>query len=878
MPSILADLVVNLLGNDADLLAASRRSTAALEETAATALKSNATISSSSAAAGASTAASAGKMEQALTKVAAAGKYAGVALVAIGGYAVETATKFQGAMELIHTQAGASQQAVDELSKRVMAMAPTVGIGPDQLAEGLYHVESAFASTGITADNAMAILKYAAMNAATGMADMEDATQAMIGTLAVGFKDIHDAADAAAFLNQIVGTGDMRMQQLSSAIATNVLPTFAEAGLGMKDFGAAIATMTDNVTPANMAATRLRMTIALLAAPTKAAFNALTSVGLGADEANKALANRQYLEHYGISISKLSEDLHKPDGLLVAVQDLKTHLESAGLTAVEQDAVIQRAFGGGRTSAAIQTLLMESDRLKSKYEELGTQSERAQKQQEAWAATQATFKQQTHELGASLQVMGIQLGDKLLPPLTKFVGWLTSHQGAMQAFFIVLIIMLGLFTAAWLAMSLTMMANPVFWIVVAIVAAIALLAIGIYELVKHWDTVWKWIKQIAMDVWHWLVSAWNATWNAIMAVVHWIEKEIIDPIIRAWNSMVQGFKNAWAKVMAVVDWIHNNIIQPIVNMFNAFVHTVSAIWNGITAFFKKWWPLLLVIFATPIAILLATWNHFHNQIEAFAKMIWGKISGFFKMEWDGIVIIAKIAWGLVRDWIINPVIYVWNLLVMVSDKIKALLSAAWDTIVGSAKFAWGKVKDWIVNPLISARDWVMNLIGEIGDRISNGFDNAWNRVKSIGSRFIDLGKNIVMGIIQGIGDAGGQLFDKLKHLANDALDAAKKFLGVNSPSLLFSREVGTPIAEGIAHGIDQGMKLPQKTLGVLVTNLIKTPSSVIRGTSPSTLANAMPGSPGNDTVTVNVDGKKLFDVLVPYAQRNKIRNNSTFLT
>jgi hypothetical protein len=60
------------------------------------------------------------------------------------------------------------------------------------------------------------------------------------------------------------------------------------------------------------------------------------------------------------------------------------------MTASQQNQVIQKAFGGGKTSGAILTLLEESDRLKDKYGELGTTRSRADKFQEAWAASRSS--------------------------------------------------------------------------------------------------------------------------------------------------------------------------------------------------------------------------------------------------------------------------------------------------------------------------------------------------------------------------------------------------------------------------------------------------------------------------------------------------------
>jgi hypothetical protein len=52
----------------------------------------------------------------------------------------------------------------------------------------------------------------------------------------------------------------------------------------------------------------------------------------------------------------------------------------------------------------------------------------------------------------------------------------------------------GVATVATASWSAALLANPITWIVLAIVAAVAALSIGAYELYQHWDTVWKYTK------------------------------------------------------------------------------------------------------------------------------------------------------------------------------------------------------------------------------------------------------------------------------------------------------------------------------------------------------------------------------------------------
>lgn len=64
-----------------------------------------------------------------------------------------------------------------------------------------------------------------------------------------------------------------------------------------------------------------------------------------------------------------------------------------------------------------------------------------------------------------------------------------------------------------------------------------------------------------------------------------------------------------------------------------------------------------------------------------------------------------------------------------------------------------------------------------------------------------IGRAIGEGILHGVQSMAGAVASAVQNMASGALDKAKGFLHINSPSKVFSREVGAPITEGIAHGI-----------------------------------------------------------------------------
>lgn len=667
-------------------------------------------------------------LEAAQTKLAAVGKVAATGLaVGIAGVAYESiklGMAFDQSMEVIHTQAGASQAEVDKLKGSVLALSGAVGIGPEELATGLYHIES----TGMRGAAAMDVLTQAAKLAKIGMTDLDSVTYAMSGVMSIGMKDVANAADAISYLNATVGMGDMRMSQLTAAIGTGILPSFKSAGLGMKDFSAALATIADNSTPADEAATRLRMTISMMSAPSGAAADALKSIGL--------------------SSTALADDMRGPNGLLTAVMDLKHHLEATGLSATEQNAVIEKAFGGGKTSGSILTLLEETDRLKSKYDQLGTAASRAAATDDAWAQQQKQFSQQWSQFVATLEAVGVKIGNVLIPKLQSMFAWINQNGDKVKVLAAiiggVLVVAIGAWTVAMIQAAIANVAAT--WEILLIIAAVAALAYGIYELVTHWSTVWNWIKKIAGDVWGWLVGAWHATidwivgaWDAAWGWIKGIALDVWGWLVGAWHSTVDALVTAAA-------WVRTKIIDPIVSWFEKYLIAPVKFYLAIlVAGFKFAWGFMSVI----IDDFKRRWNIF----------------------WAGIVVIATAAWSFLKSvfnaivtYAIDPLIDAFNMAV---DGWKI----SWNAIKDAAEYVYNNalkpmfdaIVKYAINPVIAAIHWLKDAWDWVWSGVTSAVQMAWNNVikptfEWIKTKAID----VIQAAISDLGASWNSMWDAVK--------------------------------------------------------------------------------------------------------------------
>ena len=131
------------------------------------------------------------------------------------------------------------------------------------------------------------------------------------------------------------------------------------------------------------------------------------------------------------------------------------------------------------------------------------------------------------------------------------------------------------------------------------------------------------------------------------------------------------------------------------------------------------------------------------------------------------------------------------------------------------KINWLDVGAKVVRKIASG---LLSLAGKMG-----------STAKSLGMRAVtafrgiswgSVGSNIVKGIIGGIGAMAGSLVSKMQGLASSALKAAKKALGIKSPSRVFKKEVGKHIVTGIIAGIDTEQKNLKKTMESLCNTAV----------------------------------------------------------
>jgi TP901 family phage tail tape measure protein len=699
---------------------------------------------------------------------------AGFAAAAVGGtaaayeigkfgvHATEAAAKYQQMNTLLTTQAGVAKNRIAGLNDEFLRLAPTLGTTAGNLTQSFYHI----ASASVPVREQLTTLKSAAEGAAIGNANLEDTTNSLVGVLRSGVGGIHGARDAMAQIMAIVGTGNMRLQDFNSAMGTGLPGAAKTFRVSLKSAGAALAYLTDTGMRAQMAATRLTMAIALMGGPSEHAAKLLGAMGLASSDIHTRFAAvTQMLQKAGLSTSQLAADMHKPDGIMVALQDLKKHFEQAGMSAQLQAAFISRAFGGGHMGKAIMQLFESLPKVGQKFDAI---NKSVGSFGAHWEQTTKTAVFQAHSIGGAFDSIKLAIGEGLLPAVQKLLGALipviskvtdfaTKHKtltaiilGAAFAVSILVaaIGMVGLAMLAFAPISLTVLG-----IIALVVAAVVGLAVAAYEIYKNWGAIaaffgriWGDIKRYFMDGIHWVEAHWK---DLAVVMVGLLTGGIgLLPMLIAthWEQVKQVTKRAWDDIRGYLDQVWNRIIADAMLYWTIFRGWLGGLWGAITSDLSTAWSNI--------------WTFLDNlwvSIQTDAGNVWGGIVSFFTGLWDGIAGVWNSVWGGIKSalgtvwgWIAGGGDWVWT---NVSSGFKTIwdgIGTAWYAVWGGAKQMLHTIWGWIAG----GGDWAWG-------KISNGFQTLWDGLGTAWYTVWSGAKSMLNGIWGWISGLGGIAWGKV---------------------------------------------------------------------------------------------------------------------
>lgn len=362
------------------------------------------------------------------------------------------------------------------------------------------------------------------------------------------------------------------------------------------------------------------------------------------------------------------------------------------------------------------------------------------------------------------------------------------------------------------------------------------------------------------------------------------------------NSVVTWFEQLPQKAGEAVNAVRTWFEQLPGQIYNFLTQIISNI--------AEWGANMLQTASQGASNVITTVVNFFNQLpceigHALGYVIGKMIEfGLNAINWvttevpkiiDNIVTFFSELPGKVWTWLCNTITNIVNWGIDMYQKASQYASNAIDAVVNFFTTLPGKVWTWLGNTVNKVASWGANLRSKGAEAAGNLVGAVVSGVGSLPSRMLEVGKNIVHGVWNGICNAAGWFKSQVRSFFSGIVDGVKDALGIHSPSRVFADEVGKWIPPGIGEGVsDQMPKLEKQTESEMQELAKKMQTAVNVETGKITLDKNVEQTykvdqengqsfddrkteviiEGETHVHVDLDGKEIAEVTTPYIDEN----------
>lgn len=750
------------------------------------------------------------KATKALQKLSLLGVGALASTMVIG---VKNAANLQSAVTRLATTAGENVKNLGSDTSGLLNISDQTATSVSALAQGLYTINSA----GFHGGKGLTVLTAAAEGAKSENADLGTVTNALTTILNNYHLKANKAVGVTDQMLAAVSRGKMNFQDFAGSLAA-VLPAASSIGMSFAQVAGAEATMTAQGMSAQQASQDLGATIRSLSGGNSTAIS--------------------WMQKLGINVTNLQNDLGSK-GLTYTIQQvenaIKTHLNSAGDVAVN-------AFN--QTASATQDLKIMLSKMPSNIRDLSQQLMNG-------TTSVAAYRLQTQMMGPLQANMAKQF-ETLYNKTQSFNSVLTSGNPAVITAAKALQDMMGGATGMNTALMLGGKNLPIFE---SNVKAVAEAGKHAGKNVDKWGLIQKTFNfqlQTAKE------SVSNLVTSLGVALLPALTK-IITPIasiakdIAEWTTkhkkltaIILGSLTAILGVTAAILTFHTAYVK-IKEAYGVFKTAAMAVkafsfWTNIASLATKAWTGVQIAFnavmdANPIALVIIAVAALIAIVIVLVKH-WRQVESFFMKLWDGVMNLFHSRIGIILAAIF-PFIGIPHLIMAHWQAIVSFFSQVWNDI-------WNGTRQFV--------GMVVQIFIDMPTRILQA-------VAGFGTLLFDSGRNLIQGLVNGIDNVAHIATDAVKSLGSDVVKGFKSLLGIHSPSTVFA-EAGKNIGLGLIQGITGTNAQVKNAVNGLVPPTLSqkvggavTPASVPtgNGTSANTGLATQGTGGGSSSVTLNVN-------------------------
>lgn len=734
-------------------------------------------------------------------------------LLALGGAAIKFSTDLNAGLGNIQSL-GIAEERVLDLKTGFQDLAIETGKSVDDIVGGGYEVISTWGDTAET-------LNYVEINARAAAAGLSTTQEAIALTSAVtkGYGDtsVEATQKAADLAFQTVNLGQTTFPELAASMG-KVVPIAAALGVTQEELFGQMATLTGVTGNAAEVTTQLRALYTSILKPTTDMGQAIQQVAVQLDAQGK-LAGGPQVDAWHRAIDAHSASVEKMHELEAALGAVDTSTKEGVASAKELEGAIKNQKKANEDT----------------YESMIKQAAGLGQSIVASVGLTDATNLLTATADGNTDTMGKMYGSvEAVTAVLAMTGGqadsLTEKMAAMQD-------VTGAVDKAFTAQTEGLNANGFTMAQTAVKAQVLMEKLGdglAPALSKVLDIAGPWVEKL-IEMADWFANADSGTQTWIISLVAIVAA--IGPVVTFIGTMA----GAISGIMGLIGGTAG----------------LSAMMTGLGAVIAAiGWPITLIIAA--VAALALAWGTDFLGIRTKTEEFWNWITGQWpgwtgslQSGWEGFsnwwqsdtatkTESVKTLWGNTQDWIgektqmgVLGVQTIWSGLTTWLDShtggALTSLQNQWqgnsDTIQSITQSQWDSVRQVVdfgvtaVQGLVTAGTQFMRGDWEGGmQTLRDTSESMWGNVQQVFQNQLDtlrgifdifgwseIGENIITGIANGMTASLSWIEDAARSAAQSALDTAKSWLGIGSPSKRAGKEIGEPFSQGVGVGAIDAM-------------------------------------------------------------------------
>lgn len=320
-----------------------------------------------------------------------------------------------------------------------------------------------------------------------------------------------------------------------------------------------------------------------------------------------------------------------------------------------------------------------------------------------------------------------------------------------------------------------------------------------------WDNITNWFTNLVSNVTKWF--------DDIMSHLSTLVEKVLGLIKSAGETIMNGISNVFDTISSGIETLSGFFISIFTSLMENVKSALSSIASAISEFISG--------VVSTVSELISTIMEFVGGLASFIGSALMDILSAMKGFFDSFIAELGSTLDGIGSWVGGVI-----------SQLSEFISGLWDNLTSMvSEFGSGmaemltSIGSGITELVSTAGKGLTDFLSSIGDSISGGISSVINSLSNgfsgLWGSIVDIGRNIVMGIWEGIKAGASWVANNVGEACNNILNGIKNAFQIGSPSKVMADEVGRWLPPGIVDGFDDAIPDAEDDINDSLDDLIE---------------------------------------------------------